>query len=153
MEFEIEHEIKKYLKESELEEPKKSKMPELPEDITVLSSKEIGFLHGRFVKFGIWADYQRVKLEVVVSILTSALDAAYQEALLSKKCQEEFKNVSDRKAFANTRKDVIFLKKRLDVESGKLRYFKVICSGCEKATALLSREITRRGNIEYAEGD
>ena len=126
-------------------EPRKPEVEiEFPDDLTALSSQELGQLMTRYTAFVVYSEYLVAMSDIDYSSSTNALEFVRGRELLKERVQE-YRNVSERNAMVDQNKDVIGLKQILEGHKSKRYLAKALYSGYQQMVGAVSREISRRG--------
>jgi hypothetical protein len=112
---------------------------EMPEDITVISSRELGMLHAQYTAYVAWLEAELATLEI-----TAREDAAFLEHTGALVRLSKAGTVADKGAKTLNDQRYVAAEQAALTSSAKAKFLKVRVSGYERLASALSREMTRR---------
>ena len=113
--------------------------PRMSDDVTKISSRDLGTLHARFVAMCEWLDW-----EVAKAVIDSASQDAFAKHVLAEVRLRKSGTVADKDAKAL--KDERYIKEEIECvrRNARAKLLRARLSGYERCAAALSREISRR---------
>lgn len=121
--------------------------PQMPNDVTELTSVELGRLHAQFVAVVEWLDVARALADISASNAEAFLEHVKSEVRLQKSG-----TVQDKTAKTLKDKRVFDAEQKFFMKEARAKILKARVGGMEKCAAALSREMTRRQVIQENEG-
>jgi len=135
----------KAVKSAGLVEPRKPKnVPEFPDDLTEVSSQELGMLMTQFTGYVVYTEYLHTMVSIDCKQLGERLDHTGAKVQLSEQVQKTFKNVTDRTASVKVDDEYNKGRETLRSLKGKRDLAKSLLNGYERMVTAISREISRR---------
>lgn len=125
---------------------------DLPEDITVIQSDELGRLLSKYVAVCAYLEPQVALLSVDAHCAEQTLDYIRNKTLLSPVVQDTYDKAAEKKALCDTQMPVVRLQAQVSKVRAEYDTVGALLRAYEKCANTVSREITRRASIMHIEG-
>lgn len=144
---------KKYLKEIgvvDFRKPAKKleRYLELPDDITNIDTVELGKYNQALNMMTVYAETKLAEMEIKKEVAEELYEREFSNKLVSPEIENVEDGVTKQKALAKIHPDVVEAKKQYFKIRTKYLKIKAIYNGYDRLCKLISREITRRIQME-----